>query len=282
MMEGIDLNRLDELITQSLQEDVGDGDITTGSVVAAGTRAEAVWIAKQDGIIGGLGIAEIVFRKLDPDLEWKACFSEGESVKSGNTLVEMTGSCRAVLTAERLALNLVQRISGIATATAGVVKQLDGTGTQVLDTRKTVPGLRVLDKYGVRIGGGRNHRMGLYDLAMIKDNHIVAAGGILQAVKKVRSAHPEVEIEVETTSLAEVEEALSAGADIIMLDNMPPERMARAVKQIDGRCRTEASGNITPETVREVARTGVDYISIGALTHTVTAFDISQKIKRIF
>lgn len=207
---------------------------------------------------------------------------DGSEVGRGDEIVKMKGTCRAILTAERIALNIAQRMSGIATETSRYVQAIKDFPAKILDTRKTVPGMRKLDKYAVVVGGGTNHRMGLFDLAMIKDNHIVAAGGIKGAVQNVRERHPEIRIEVETTTLKQVKEALSAGADIIMLDNMDIGAMQEAVSLIDNKAETEASGNITLENVREVAQTGVNYISVGALTHSVKAFDISQQIQKIY
>lgn len=273
---------LDDLIDVALAEDIGSGDVTTDAIIDDQKKAKAVWVAKQDGVVAGLDAAKFVFQKLDEDIDWSPLFDDGDSVKKGDEIVEFTGNCRAILTAERTALNIAQRMSGIATKTSEMGRQLDGFSTKILDTRKTVPGLRKLDKMAVKAGGGTNHRMGLYDLAMVKDNHIQAAGSILTAVERVRSANPEVKIEVETTNIGEVEEALDAGADIIMLDNMSIEQMREAVKKISNRAETEASGNITQNSIREVAETGVNFISIGALTHSVKAFDISQRITEIF
>lgn len=271
-----------ELIERAIEEDVKTGDATTEAIVAEDVQAEAFWIAKGQGIVAGLDVARQVFQRLDPDLVWKSNYTGGDSVQPGMKIVEMAGTCRALLTGERIALNIAQRMSGIATMTHEFVELIDDLPTQILDTRKTVPGLRLLDKQAVKAGGGMNHRLGLFDLAMIKDNHIVAAGSIAEAVNMVRKAHPELRIEVETTNLKQVDEALAAGADIIMLDNMSTDMMKKAVKKNDGAAKTEASGNITLDRVREVAEAGVDYISIGALTHSVKAFDISQQLHNIF
>ncbi len=273
---------LDDLIDVALAEDIGSGDVTTEAVIDDQKKAKAVWVAKQNGIIAGLDVARLVFQKLDEDIDWKSYFTGGDPVESGDTIVEFSGNCRSVLTAERTALNFAQRMSGIATKTYKIVRELEGSSTKILDTRKTVPGLRKLDKMAVKAGGGVNHRMGLYDLAMIKDNHILAAGSISNAVERVRSKDAEIRIEVETTTLEEVDEALESGADIIMLDNMSVEMMRKAVKRIGNHAETEASGNITVNNIREAAKTGVNFISVGALTHSVQAFDISQKIKEIF
>jgi len=269
---------VEELIRQALEEDIGAGDVTTNAIIDEDKRARARWIAKEEGIVAGLSIVKNVFQKLDKELEWNRVIKDGAHVKQGQELIIMKGKARAILTAERIALNIAQRMSGIASKTAQFVKAIRGTGTQILDTRKTVPGMRALDKYAVTVGGGTNHRIGLYDLAMIKDNHIVAAGGIKQAVTKVRKQYPELQIEVEAANMPQVGEALKAGADIIMLDNMQPDLMKTAVSRIEGRAKTEASGNISLETVRAAAGTGVDYISVGALTHSVQAFDISQQL----
>lgn len=271
-----------QLIDRALYEDVKTGDATTNAIVDENARANAAWVAKEEGIVAGLGVAKAVFHKLDPDLEWEQDLEDGQKVQPGTEIVTMRGSCRAILTGERIALNLAQRMSGIATMTNKYVKAVGDLPTKILDTRKTVPGLRLLDKYAVKTGGGTNHRLGLFDLAMIKDNHIVAAGGITEAVQKVRNSYPDLRIEVETTNLQQVEEALASGADIIMLDNMTIQQMRRAVDKIDGKAESEASGNITLHTVREVAETGVDYVSVGALTHSVMAFDISQRLQKIF
>jgi nicotinate-nucleotide pyrophosphorylase (carboxylating) len=277
-----DQKRADEIIERALREDIREGDVTTKAVIDAGKQARAIWMAKQNGIIAGLTIAENVFRHLDTQIIWKPSVSDGDSVSKGDVFVEFEGDCQAVLTAERVALNFAQRMSGIATKTAEMVRALNGYPAKILDTRKTVPGLRLLDKYAVKAGGGTNHRMGLFDMAMIKENHIRAAGTIEKAVESVRSLNPGMKIEVETTTLEEVEEALRAGADIIMLDNMDTEMMRNALEIIGKRAQTEASGNMSLERLKETAETGVDFISVGALTHSVQAFDISQQITEIF
>lgn len=270
------------LITRAFQEDIRTGDVTTNAIVNKQKRAKAIWQSKEDGIIAGLDLAKVVFRELDAQLEWIPQFEDGDYVEAGTKIVVMKGSCRAILSAERIALNIAQRMSGIASMTRRYVAELEGTSARILDTRKTVPGLRLLDKYAVVLGGGENHRMGLFDLALIKDNHIAAAGGIGRAVQQVRAENPNIQIEVETSTLDQVREAISEDADIIMLDNMSIELMKEAITLIDGQAVTEASGNITLETIRKIAETGVDSISIGALTHSVKAFDISQKLKKIY
>lgn len=276
-----DTQDIKDLIKQAFDEDVSTGDVTTNAIVDESADAEAVWISKEKGRVAGLEIARLVYEELDPEISWYPHIEEGGIVDVRSKIATIKGSGRALLTAERIALNIVQRMSGIATMTSKFVEVVQPYDAQILDTRKTVPGLRQLDKYAVKAGGGTNHRMGLYDLAMIKDNHIVAAGSITKAVDKVRTYEPEIRIEVETTTIEQVKEALKAGADIIMLDNMSSDLMSEAVELIDGRAKTEASGNITLKKVREVAESGVDYISVGALTHSVQAFDISQQVQKI-
>jgi len=269
---------IDKIISLAIEEDVESGDITTNSLVPENRSAVAEMTAKADGVVSGLDIAKSVFERFDIGIKWTPFVEEGDKVIKGDRLVRVEGSYRALLTAERTALNIIQRMSGIATATANYAKELKGTNTQLLDTRKTAPGMRLLDKMAVKAGGGKNHRMGLYDLALIKDNHIKIAGGISNAVSQIKEALPEITIEVEVTNLEETIEAIHAGADIIMLDNMSIEQMSAAVKLIDNKAKTEASGNMTLQRIKEVASTGVDFISVGALTHSVTALDISMNI----
>lgn len=279
-MNEIELQAAETLIRLALTEDVGTGDLTTDNIIPAETRRKAKMVAKADGILAGLPVAEMVFRRLDPDLIWNVRIPEGSKVKKGDVLVEFEGTYRALLTGERTALNFLQRLSGIATMSGKYADAVKDFKTVILDTRKTLPGFRLLDKYAVKTGGATNHRIGLFDMAMIKDNHIEVAGGITQAVNAVRTkVAPEIKIEVETTTLEQVQQAIDAGADIIMLDNMDTETMRRSVKLIGGRAKVEASGNMTLERLREVAATGVDFISIGALTHSVNALDISQRIE---
>lgn len=270
-----------ELIRRAFEEDLGSGDITTNAIVEEQNSSQAEWISKEEGIIAGLDLAKTIFQKLDPDISWQPNCEDGDAIENGFRIVEIKAKTRALLSGERIALNFVQRLSGIATLTSHFVRAVEEFPAQILDTRKTVPGFRLLDKYAVKTGGAVNHRLGLFDLAMVKDNHIAVAGGIDKAVKRVRRRNADIMIEVEATSLQDVEEALHAGADIIMLDNMSDECMKQAVRLVDGKAETEASGNVTLATVKKIAQTGVDFISIGALTHSVRALDISQKIKNI-
>ncbi len=271
---------IDQIITLAFEEDVATGDITTNALIPENSRAVATLTMKANGIVSGLEIAGKVFSRLDKDIICTPYFKEGEKVSQGDVILKVEGNFRALLTAERTVLNILQRMSGIATATALYVKETEGTQTHLLDTRKTAPGMRILDKMAVKAGGGTNHRMGLYDLALIKDNHIKVAGSITRAVQQVREhITPGVRIEVETTCIEEVKEALTSGADIIMLDNMSTSLMAEAVRLVDKKAETEASGNMTLSRIREVSATGVDYISVGALTHSVTALDISMNIQ---
>lgn len=271
---------VDRLIDLAIDEDIASGDVTTDSIIPESTAAVATMTAKAEGVISGLPIVEKVFRRFQKDVVFTPLVHDGDHVHKGDVILRVEGSYPALLKAERTALNFFQRMSGIATETARYVAELEGTHTQLLDTRKTAPGMRVTDKMAVKDGGGTNHRMGLYDMAMIKDNHIKMAGSIARAVEQVRSHIPSwMKIEVETTNLDEVKEALEARADIIMLDNMSTSMMMDAVNIIGGRAKTEASGNMTLGRLREVAATGVDFISVGALTHTVKALDISMNIQ---
>ena len=271
---------IERLIDLAIEEDIATGDITTNAIIPVQAKAVAEMKAKADGVISGLEIAKRVFEKFEKDIVWEPLVNDGTAVKKGNIILRIEASYRTLLLGERLSLNILQRMSGIATETARYMKELAGMRTRLLDTRKTAPGLRVLDKMAVHHGGGSNHRMGLYDMIMLKDNHIKIAGGIPNAVKEARAHLPlSIKLEVETTTLEEVQQALDAGADIIMLDNMSNEAMTEAVKLIAGRAKTEASGNMSIPRLKEVAATGVDYISVGALTHSVTAMDISMNIK---
>ncbi len=267
------------LIQSALQEDIGTGDVTTEATVPETATSTAVMLAKQDLVLAGIEVGRQVFHELDAGTQFDAFFKDGAGVKSGAEIARLAGNARALLKGERVALNLVQHLSGIATLTAAYVAKLSGTRAQILDTRKTLPGLRELEKYAVRMGGGRNHRMGLYDMVLIKDNHIKAAGGITKAVRSAKKTAKNFTIEVETSNLDEVREALAAEADIIMLDNMSLEMMREAAALINRRALVEASGNVTLETIRGIAETGVDFISSGSLTHSAAAADISMKIR---
>lgn len=273
-------NLINKLIDLALEEDIHTGDITTESIIPESSQAIATMTAKADGVISGLDIIKRVFEHFQSNIIWTPYVKDGDAVKKGDVILKIEASYPTLLRAERLSLNIFQRMSGIATETAKYVKELSHTHTQLLDTRKTAPGLRVLDKLAVKHGGGTNHRMGLYDMVMIKDNHIKMAGSITKAVEQVRQhIQPGIKIEVETTTLDEVNEALASNVDIIMLDNMSNETMTEAVNIIAGRAKTEASGNMSIPRLREVAATGVDFISVGALTHTVAAMDISMNIQ---
>lgn len=278
-MESKVLKSAEVLFDLAYAEDIGDGDITTNNLIPPGENKTAVLVAKEEGVIAGLPVAEMVFRKFDPDLTWNEIKPDGSKVVPGDVIVEFKGNYRALLTGERKALNFLQRLSGIATYANLCMQEIEGLDVEILDTRKTLPGYRHLDKYAVRMGGASNHRFGLYDMVMIKDNHIQVAGGIKEAVAAIRKKIPKsIKIEVETSDLQQVQEAIDANVDIIMLDNMSSAMMIEAVALINHRAKIEASGNMTLKRIRKVASTGVDYISIGALTHSVKALDISQRI----
>lgn len=271
--------RLNTLIREWLAEDLGIGDITSAATIPASHESIGIIHMKDAGVVAGLPVAEAVFRMVDDRLKFRALVSDGARVSHGDVIARVHGSTRSILSGERLALNLLQRMSGIATKTDEFVSQISGLPVRLVDTRKTTPGHRMLEKYAVRVGGGHNHRYGLSDAVMIKDNHIKAAGGIRQAITSARQAIPHtMKIEVETESLEQVQEAVDAGADIIMLDNMPIPMMEEAVRYIKSRAPhvvVEASGGVTLQTVRQIALTGVDVISVGGLTHSVRALDIS-------
>ena len=269
---------LDEFLLAALREDVGTGDITTNCCVPRDAVSTGAFKAKESGVVCGIGVAARVFELLDASVRVTPGTKDGDNVVAGDIVAGISGPSRSILTGERTALNLLQHISGVATRTAEAVKYVHGTGAKIVDTRKTTPGLRVLDKYAVRCGGGSNHRFNLADGILIKDNHIAAAGGIANAVALARGNCPHtLKIEVEAETLEQVAQALGAGADIIMLDNMALDEMAEAVKLVAGRALTEASGNMGERDLRAVAETGVDFISIGALTHSAKALDISLK-----
>ena len=276
-------NLITKLLDLGIEEDINTGDITTESIIPESMNAVATMTAKQEGIVSGIEIVKMVYDRFQDNVVFTPYFKDGDFVKKGEVILKIEATYPTLLKGERLSLNLFQRMSGIATETAKYVRELEGTGTELLDTRKTAPGMRVIDKLAVKHGGGTNHRMGLYDMAMIKDNHIKMAGGIPKAVEQVRAKiDPSIKIEVETTNLVEVKQAIEAGADIIMLDNMSNEAMKEAVDVIKASgkgIKTEASGNMSIPRLIEVAATGVDYISVGALTHTVKAMDISMNIQ---
>ena len=269
---------MQELIDSALAEDLGAGDVTTDALVPPEARARARIVQKEPGAVAGLRVAEAVFRRVDPALRWHAHVREGEW-REGGLVAEIAGSAGSILRGERVALNFLGRLSGIATLTARFVGAVEGTGARILDTRKTTPGLRALEKGAVSAGGGENHRFGLFDGVLVKENHIAAAGGIRTAVERARAAARDgMLVEVECASLGEVDEALAAGATRLLLDNMGTEEMAEAVRRAAGRAELEASGGVTLETVRAIAETGVDYISVGALTHSAPALDLSLEL----
>lgn len=272
------MNMFDKIITMSLEEDAPNGDITTIATVSPDAVISGRFVAKADGIICGIEIISRTFEICGGGFELETYFKDGEAVRKGDIIARVKGNAQTILTGERTALNLIQRASGIATLTAAAVAQVKGTSAKICDTRKTMPGLRVLDKYAVRAGGGSNHRFCLSDGILIKDNHIKAAGSITEAVTRAKAYAPHtIKVEVEVETLDELKEALAAKADIIMLDNMQNEMMREAVAIVDGKALTEASGNMGEKDLRAVAETGVDLISIGALTHSVKALDISLK-----
>lgn len=264
-----------EAIRRALAEDIGPGDVTTDSIVPATARMGGRVIAKQDGIIAGLDVAQTVFKMVDEDVDFRPQWDEGARIANRQVLALVSGRTRSLLTAERTALNFLGRMSGIATLTRQFVDAMAGTKAVILDTRKTAPGLRLADKLAVKRGGGENHRIGLYDMILIKDNHIDFTGSITEAVRRARSVHSGLEIEVEARSLDDVREALAIQVERILLDNMTLEMMAAAVRLTAGRAKLEASGNVTLSTVRRIAETGVDFISSGALTHSPKVFDVS-------
>jgi nicotinate-nucleotide pyrophosphorylase (carboxylating) len=274
-----------EIIHRALKEDIQTGDVTTQAVIRDIVLGKGKFLVKANGVIVGLNVAANVFEMVDKKIDFKILIPDGKKVKTGDIVAEVEGKASSILTAERTALNFLQRMSGIATLTNNFVKKIEHTKAKILDTRKTVPGLRALDKEAVRLGGGTNHRIGLFDLFLIKDNHIEIAGSITNAVNASRNfqlkKNTHLKIEVETKNLEEVKEALDSNVDIIMLDNFNTDMMKKAVALINGKCLVEASGNINIDNVKEVAETGVDYISVGALTHSVKALDISLEVELI-
>jgi nicotinate-nucleotide pyrophosphorylase (carboxylating) len=265
---------IQELVARALAEDVGAGDVTTAATVAADARARAIITQKAPGVVFGLDAAEETFRSLDPDIVLERLVAEG-TWREGGPVLQIEGTARAILTAERTALNFLQRLSGVATLTARCVHAVEGTGVKILDTRKTTPGLRTLEKAAVAAGGGTNHRAGLYDAILIKENHSTLAGGVGEAVRRATELAPELELEVECATLEEVDEALRAGARRILLDNMDTDQLRAAVDHVAGRAELEASGGLTLQTLGAVASTGLDFISVGALTHSAPALDLS-------
>jgi nicotinate-nucleotide pyrophosphorylase (carboxylating) len=271
---------LERVVRDALAEDLGRGDLTSEALLEAETRCRAEILIKERGVVCGLAAAEAVFRALDPDLRFQALVEDGEEVHEPPAVVaRVEGAARAVLGGERTALNLLGRLSGIATLTRRFVEAVAGTGAVILDTRKTTPGLRALEKYAVLCGGGRNHRFGLDDGILVKDNHIRLAGGIRAAVERLRRAGTDLPIEVEAETLEDVREALQAGADAILLDNMSPEELRQAVALVAGRAKLEASGGVSLDTVRTIAEAGVDFISVGALTHAARSLDVSLEVR---
>ncbi|MDE0685837.1 MAG: carboxylating nicotinate-nucleotide diphosphorylase [Candidatus Poribacteria bacterium] len=275
----LNLRSLDPLIELAFEEDIGIGDITTDATVPPTQMGVGTLLAKSEGIVAGLPVAERVFEKLDSTLTFRTLVKDGDAVVAGTSIAEVQGSAKTILIGERTALNFLQRLSGIATLTAQFVEAVAGYDTKIVDTRKTAAGWRAVQKYAVRVGGAQNHRFGLYDGVLIKDNHIVAAGGIGNAVQRAREIVPHTaKIEVEVETVEQVDEALEAGADILLLDNMPPGIMQRIVEEVSHRAVTEASGGITLDSVKAVAATGVDFISVGALTHSAMPMDISLNL----
>ena len=282
----LDLNIVDDIVISALDEDLGRGDITSRAVVRGGVTGRGSFMAKQDLILAGLEVADAAFGSLDPYLQIESTATDGDSISAGKIFARVTGDAQILLAAERVALNFLQRLSGIATITRKYVEAVDGTGAKIVDTRKTTPGLRMFEKYAVTAGGGHNHRLGLDDGVLIKDNHLAMAGSVAEAVRRAREVVGHLhKIEVETATLEQVSEALDAKADILLLDNMTPEMVGQAVEIVrrregtDRRTQTEASGGINLGNVRAYAEAGVDLISIGALTHSAPAVDISFKIK---
>jgi nicotinate-nucleotide pyrophosphorylase (carboxylating) len=277
--------KIKEIIQRALDEDIQTGDITTQAVIPDSVLGKGKFLVKANGVIAGLNVAKIVFEMIDDKIDFKVLIHDGGKVKVGDIVAEVEGKASSILTAERTALNFLQRMSGIATLTNTFVEKIKHTKAKILDTRKTVPGLRLLDKEAVRLGGGKNHRIGLFDMFLIKDNHIEISGSITNAIEACRNfqqkKNSNLRIEVETKNLEEVKEAIACNVDIIMLDNFKTEMMKKAVTLINGKCLIEASGNINVDNLKEVAETGVDFISVGALTHSVKALDISLEVELI-
>jgi len=283
-VEALSAEEIRRAVQLALAEDVGSGDLTTLASVPSTATAKAVMLAREPLVVAGLALAEAVFRELSPAVQITREANDGDGVKAGQSLLQINGSARAILTAERVALNFIQRLSGIATLTNQFVEAIKGTRAQILDTRKTTPGLRRLEKYAVQCGGGKNHRLGLFDAVLIKDNHLAALrdelpNPIAAALARAREQYPQLKIEVEADTLEQVEQALAAGADMILLDNMNLVQLRVAVQHAKGRAKTEASGGVNLGTVRQIAETGVDYISVGALTHSARAVDVALELE---
>jgi len=278
-MEPLTVDEIRRAVRLALEEDVGSGDVTTLASVPENASAKAAMVAREPLVACGLGVAAAAFEELSTAAKIEQLVSDGQNVAAGAALLVVSGPARAILTAERVALNFVQRLSGVATLTNRFVEAVQGTRAKILDTRKTTPGWRRLEKYAVRCGRGQNHRFGLFDMVLIKDNHLAALGDepnpIALAVQRARASNPRLRVEVETDTLEQVEQAVSAGADIILLDNMTPEQLRTAVTRVNGRAQTEASGGVNLATVRAIAETGVDFISVGALTHSAPAVDVA-------
>ena len=279
-MEPLAADEIQLVVQAALAEDIGSGDATTLATVPENATARAVMIAREPLVLAGVALAEAAFHQLSPALQIKRRANDGQSLEHGQAIMRVEGPARPILTAERVALNFVQRLAGVATLTARFVAAVEGTRTQILDTRKTTPGWRRLEKYAVACGGGRNHRFGLFDMVLVKDNHLASLrdaqpNAIAAAVQRARASHPNLQVEVEADTLEQVEQALAAGADIILLDNMTTDQLREAVRLVAGRAQTEASGGVSLSTVRAIAETGVDYISVGALTHSARAVDIA-------
>ncbi len=279
-MEPLSADEIRRHVQAALAEDIGSGDVTTLATVLENATARAAMVAREPLVLAGLALAEAAFKELSPSIQFERLAADGQTLARGAVLARMQGAARAILTAERVALNFTQRLSGVATLTAQFVAAVQGTGAQILDTRKTTPGWRRLEKYAVTCGGGRNHRAGLFDLVLIKDNHLAALrdeppNAIAAAMRLAREKFPKLQVEVEADTLAQVEQAVAAGADIILLDNMTTDQLRAAVKLVGGRAKTEASGGVNLSTVRAIAETGVDFISVGAITHSARAGDIA-------
>lgn len=284
----LNLKTINPLIKQALKEDIGKGDITTACTVQDDAQGLALILNKQEGVLAGIDVCRQVFLTVDPELQVEVKFPDGTQLEYGQIVLTIQGRTKSILTAERTALNFLQHLSGVATATNKFVKAVEGTRAKILDTRKTIPGLRYLEKYAVACGGGQNHRMGLYAMVLIKDNHIEAAGGPAAAIGLVRQKDKKVKIEIEVQNLAQLDEAAALEPDVIMLDNMKPEMMAEACRMVfsmpardKGKLKLEASGNVSLETVRQIAECGVDYISVGSITHSASTMDFSLGLKSL-